>query len=357
MCSKSLVFDINEKSWVVEKKIGEGGFSFVYLVHERSNKQKKYAVKRMLVQTKEAMAAADKEIATHKSIKHPNVVELIGHSKSDSMESAGATDVCLLFPFYSLGSMFDILQQHDLKKPWPFHQEEALRIFKAICNGTKAIHEQGLSHRDIKPGNILFTGPSTDGHPNTLQRSNISCNTAEDFFLGENPLLKPTPVLIDLGSSGPLKVVINSKKEALQLQELAEEICTLPYRPPELHYVKHNCIIDDRADVWSLGCCLYALAFGHCPFEDKTQGVLKLFIMSGTVKFPTDNEYLGCQYDTEFCELIQRMLVADPVIRPTLDEVISWIPILQKDEDLPSHPSAKQRYRCTKAEIKAKETF
>ena len=40
------------------------------------------------------------------------------------------------------------------------------------------------------------------------------------------------------------------------LQEDAEAHCTAPYRAPELFDVPSHCIIDERVDVWSLGCLL-----------------------------------------------------------------------------------------------------
>lgn len=43
-------------------------------------------------------------------------------------------------------------------------------------------------------------------------------------------------------------------------QEDAEAHCTAPYRPPELFDVPSHCAVDERVDVWSLGCLLCALA-------------------------------------------------------------------------------------------------
>lgn len=63
-------------------------------------------------------------------------------------------------------------------------------------------------------------------------------------------------VLTDFGSAGPLTVTISSRQEALRLQEEAQAQCTMPYRAPELYDVPSSCIVDERIDVWSLGCLL-----------------------------------------------------------------------------------------------------
>ena len=41
------------------------------------------------------------------------------------------------------------------------------------------------------------------------------------------------------------------------------------FRAPELFEVPSNCEIDERSDVWSLGCTLYAMAYGKFVFDGK----------------------------------------------------------------------------------------
>lgn len=60
---------------------------------------------------------------------------------------------------------------------------------------------------------------------------------------------------------------VSSRKEALLLEDEASVVCSAPYRPPELTSVQPGAVIDERVDVWALGCTLYAMAFGHSPFE------------------------------------------------------------------------------------------
>ena len=45
-------------------------------------------------------------------------------------------------------------------------------------------------------------------------------------------------------------------------QEFAAINCTMPYRAPELWEPPSHCDIDERVDVWSLGCLFYAMMYG-----------------------------------------------------------------------------------------------
>ncbi|RRT83903.1 hypothetical protein BHE74_00002461 [Ensete ventricosum] len=103
-----------------------------------------------------------------------------------------------------------------------------------LCAGLKHMHsfDPPYAHNDVKPGNVLITHKK--GQP-------------------------PLAILMDFGSARPARKEIRSRSEALQLQEWASEHCSAPFRAPELWDCPSNADIDERTDIWSLGCTLYAI--------------------------------------------------------------------------------------------------
>lgn len=302
-----------------------------------------YAMKKLLIQSTEHLELVNKEILLHQTISHPFVMPLVAHSITPSKTNKNATDVYLLFPYYSSGSIVDAVTKYNSKHEmeeqkrrqkdkqishvkYPFYECEALRLFYAICNAVLALHKKGYLHRDIKPHNILLSYPfSAPSPPPSLPAPPLNVNSS--FALASEPV----PILIDLGSCTDLITHVTSRKQALEIQEVAAEHCTASYRAPELYDVKSECTLDETIDVWSLGCTLYYMAFGTSPFENDTEGVLTLSIRQGSFTIP--NEYVegtaGKNVPTDrifskgFIELIRGMLQADPEKRMSLKQAMS----------------------------------
>ena len=105
---------------------------------------------------------------------------------------------------------------------------EALRISAQIASGLAAAHAQGVIHRDIKPGNIMLE----DG----VSRVKIT-----DFGLAR------------------AAAIDNAE---LTSRELA--VGTPAYMAPEQ---VRGSEIDARADLFALGCVMYAMLAEHSPFH------------------------------------------------------------------------------------------
>eukprot|EP01133_Synstelium_polycarpum_P002326 gene2326-2635_t len=125
---------------------------------------------------------------------------------------------------------------------------------------------------------------------------------------------------MDFGSTTEARIEVTSRKMALAVQEEAEQHSTPFYKAPELFDVPSDCIIDERTDIWALGCLLYAMSFNKSPFEssvDEKSGSIALTVMSGQINIPNE-----CRFSNNIIQLIKRMLVLPINERPFIDQVI-----------------------------------
>lgn len=68
---------INGRSYRIEKLLGEGGFSFVYLVSDVSS-GRRYALKKILVTSgQEGVKAAMREVEAYRRFKHRNIIHIL----------------------------------------------------------------------------------------------------------------------------------------------------------------------------------------------------------------------------------------------------------------------------------------
>ncbi|PAV69254.1 hypothetical protein WR25_20183 [Diploscapter pachys] len=106
-----------------------------------------------------------------------------------------------------------------------------------VCKAVKVLHEKGFAHRDLKPANFLIC----DGRKGV--------------------------VLCDFGSVDRIPFEVSSAREHQRMLDAAAEFCSMPYRAPELFTCDIGSTITAAIDLWSLGCCLYALCYFQSPFD------------------------------------------------------------------------------------------
>lgn len=226
--------------YTVVQRLAEGGFSVIDLIESTATKRK-FALKRVSCHSRDDETVALREIEISKIVQHKNVIDIVDY------ELKGCADIVLntvskldiVLPYFRNGTLADHLLVRSKTHNY-MSEGQILQIFLGICEGLRAFHEARpvpLAHRDLKTANICLS------------------DTME-------------PVIIDLGSASEARIEIKgSQQEAQRLQDLAEERCTITYRPPELFCVNSYCSIDERTDIFSLGCCLYALCYFKSPYD------------------------------------------------------------------------------------------
>jgi serine/threonine protein kinase len=127
-----------------------------------------------------------------------------------------------------------------LARPRRLPVGEAVALVHQAFLGLQAIHEQGLVHRDLKPGNLMLLG----GQPHST--------------LGA--LVK----ILDLGTGRALFEEEGGPQ--FDLTRPGEMLGSSDYMAPEQAKDAHN--IDIRADIYGLGCVLYHSLAGQPPFAD-----------------------------------------------------------------------------------------
>ena len=279
----------------ISQKIAEGGYSCVFLgesvEEELSGLPRKYAVKRIACGGKEQKDEAMKEIDVMMRLNHPNILPIRGHAVVPAVGPGPALEhVYMLFDMYD-GNVWDVVQSR-VQVGRPLRSEEIRSICRQLCLALKAMHDEHLCHRDVKPHNIMLKdvcsypyGPWSD--------------------VSDAPA-----VLMDFGSVKSDVVVIADRKSALQTQEDAERYTTAPYRAPELWDVPSACTIDTKVDVWAVGCVLYYSIVGETPFErssNEAGGSLMLSILKYVI--------CCCLFATPTVQFHQCILCAvDPIL-------------------------------------------
>jgi serine/threonine protein kinase len=151
--------------YAIKRVLGGGGFSIVYLAVDSKNGEevviKEYFPAKMAsrgedlhVHAKDAESAEMyrlgrklffQEASILASIDHPNIVKVLSFSQSNS--------TTYLVLEYEKGIS---LQSYVRRYGAPVPEAKVKFIFTALLDALSAVHEQGLLHLDIKPGNIYL---------------------------------------------------------------------------------------------------------------------------------------------------------------------------------------------------------
>ncbi|XP_011865433.1 PREDICTED: serine/threonine-protein kinase 16 isoform X1 [Vollenhovia emeryi] len=293
ICTKEII-TVNSTKYKVCEHLGDGGFSTVLLVEDIVT-HRKYAIKKIICHGLEDQQLAAKEVEYYKLIKHPNVIKYIDSTCEGTADPVLNTtsEMLIVLPYYHKGTLANDLERRakncDYMSPM-----DILRMFLQICEGVKAFHDakpEPLAHRDLKTANIML---SDDG----------------------------IPIIMDLGSVANARVQVCGTQAARTLQDLAAERCSMPYRAPELFNVESYCMVDERTDIWSLGCILYALCYFKSPFDTVYErgDSVALAVISAHVTFPEDTPY-----NEDVQNLILSMLKVNPMERPYIYSVIESV--------------------------------
>jgi len=135
------VFDIEYSTLENIEFINKGNFGCLY--------RAKYvgtdvAVKKLLnIENKAMHKYIEREMSILKTMRHPNIVQYMGMSKTDE-------DVYIVTEFLNGGDLYDKLRD-DVKMSWKLRVNLAIETCRAIAY----LHTKNIVHRDLKSQNLL----------------------------------------------------------------------------------------------------------------------------------------------------------------------------------------------------------
>ncbi|KAI4333184.1 hypothetical protein L6164_018022 [Bauhinia variegata] len=282
------VIDVENLKVNVQKAIAEGGFSCVYLARDAVNLSKQYALKHIICNDEESLELVKKEISVMKSLRgHTNVVTLYAHTIFDM----GRTKEAFLVMEFCEKSLVNVLESRGAGY---FDENQVLFIFRDVCNAVFAMHCQSppIAHRDLK---------------------------AENLLLSSEGLWK----LCDFGSTSTNHKRFEKPEEMGIEEDNIRKYTTPAYRAPEMWDLFMRELINEKVDIWALGCLLFRI----CYFKSAFDGESKLQVLNGNYRIPDLPKY-----SSSVTDLIRDMLQAKPNDRPDITQV--WFRV---NEQLPSN--------------------
>lgn len=242
------------KDYIIKTEtIGQGAFATVKKCIERSTGNS-YAVKiinrrKALSSTggASALSGAERELSILRKLHHPNIVSLKGFYED-------ADNYYIIMELVPGGDLMGFVEDFG-----PVGEEATKVITTQILEGINYVHQLGISHRDLKPDNIL--------------------------------IMQDEPILVKITDFGLAKFSDNltvMKTFCGTLAYLAPEVITGKYGLSQASQANSN--YSSLVDIWSLGCLVYVLLTALVPFPGNSHQKMFARIKKGEYqKAPLDS--------------------------------------------------------------------
>jgi len=166
MANESWIGRVLGGKYTISAELGKGGQGALYIASQKGL-DRNVAVKVIrlnLEESEEASARFEREARVIARLNHPNVVQIFDFDRTDD----GA--------FYIVMELVKGESLHRFLNTRNLGWEESAKIVRQIALGLQKVHEAGIVHRDIKPGNIMLT-PAEGGAQAKLLDFGIALTT------------------------------------------------------------------------------------------------------------------------------------------------------------------------------------
>ncbi len=277
--------------------IGHGGMSTVYKARHQ-HLQKDVAIKFLSVGRQfdgKAIARFREEAKAASGLLHSNICATREYGVEDGVPY-------LVMDYVEGTSLGDLLAQEK-----SLSEKRAIEIILGVCAGLESAHASRVIHRDIKPANILLT----------KDHAGAEAIKIVDFGIAK---------LIREDESGP------------NLTQTGEVFGTPKYMSPE------QCLgnkVDQRSDIYALGCILFEMLSGGVPFYDES--VIKILFSH------VNDEAPPLSYCSKNMQaIVERCLQKDPALRyQSVAELVADLKAVQDGAPLLHARRAKSERNAT----------
>ncbi len=158
-----------------------------------------------------------REMSVMERLHHPNIISFFGGGEDDGQ-------LFYVMELVEGGTVKDLLRASG-RLVWP----AVVEIAGQICSALQHAHNHGVIHRDLKPGNLFLTKSAA----------------------------------VKLGDFGIARDLKNADITAAGMT-----VGTHAYMAPE--QITGDDSVSNKADLYSLGCCLFEMLVGRTPFVGDT---------------------------------------------------------------------------------------
>ena len=254
----------------LDRQIGEGAISNVYLAHHRHLKRPAaLKVLKMQSTTDEWTARFQREVQLASQLSHPNTITIYDYGTGANGEF-----------WYAMEYLEGLSLTELVERYGPVPPARTAHILRQACASLWEAHSCGLVHRDVKPQNIML------------------CDVR-----GERDVVK----VLDFGLVKQM-----SGEQTRDLTAMMRILGTPLYMSPER--IRNPSDADGRADIYALGAVGFYLLTGKRLFETETEHDLTYQVLHTVPRLASECSPFAVP--AELDALIGRCLEKDPAARP-----------------------------------------
>ena len=274
--------DVLGGTYEILKRLGAGGMGTVYEAHDRLL-NRRVAIK--VAQSTSPSFSLRKEAQALAAIRHPSMVAVYALGTHAGVEY-------LVMELVRGTTLHDHIQKQR-RTQQPFSVGEALELLIGIAEGLAVVHASGISHRDVKPANIMLAPGNRT-------------------------------VLMDFGLFMP-------EFEPLELVAGSPE-----YMAPEIYAGRVERGAGHLVDLYALGVIAFELVCGRPPYQGRN--AIETLALHVRAPIP-DVAGVRQGVPAKLAELVTELLAKAPGDRPNgIEEVLGRLRGLRAREERRSAP-------------------